>query len=62
MDIFFVVVILAMLSTVATLFLGLLTMSGGGDTDREFSTVLMWARVGFQVLTILLLALTIRLR
>jgi hypothetical protein len=62
MDIFFVVVILAMLSTVATLFLGLLTMSGGGDTDREFSTALMWARVGFQVLTILLLALTIRLR
>jgi hypothetical protein len=62
MDLFVVVIIAAMLLTVGTVFLGLLTMSGGGSTDKTLSTPLMWARVGFQALTLLLLFLAIRLR
>ena len=62
MDLFMIVIIAAMLLTVATVFLGLLTMSGGGSTDKSFSTPLMWARVGFQALTILLLFIAIGLR
>jgi Hypoxia induced protein conserved region len=62
MDLFVVVIIAAMLFTVATVFLGVLTMSGGGTTDKTLSTPLMWARVGFQALTLLLLFAAIRLR
>jgi hypothetical protein len=62
MDIFAVVIVAAMLITVATMFLGVLTMSGGGSTDKTFSTPLMWARVGFQALTLLLMFIAIRLR
>jgi hypothetical protein len=62
MDLFVVVIIAAMLFTVATVFLGVLTMSGGGTTDKTLSTPLMWTRVGFQALTLLLLFAAIRLR
>jgi hypothetical protein len=62
MDLFAVVIVAAMLMTVVTMFLGVLTMSGGGSTDATFSTPLMWARVGFQALTILLLLIAVRLR
>jgi hypothetical protein len=62
MDRFVVVIIAAMLLTVATVFLGVLTMSVGGSTDNTLSTPLMWARVGFQALTLLLLFIAIRLR
>jgi Hypoxia induced protein conserved region len=62
MDLFLIVIIAAMLLTVATVFLGVLTMSIGGPTDKTLSTPLMWARVGFQALTILLLFAAIRLR
>ena len=62
MDLFVVFIIVAMLITVATMFLGVLTMSGGGSTDDALSTPLMWARVGFQALTLLLLFAAIKLR
>ena len=62
MDLFIVVVIAAMLITVAVMFLGVLSMSAGGSTDDAVSTPLMWVRVGFQALTILLLFIAIRLR
>ena len=62
MDLFTVVIIATMLATVATMFLGVLTMSGGGSTDKDLSTPLMWARVGFQALTLVLLFIAIRLR
>src|ERR1700675_712532 len=42
MDLFVVVIIAAMLLTVGTVFLGVLTMSAGGSTDNHFSTPLMW--------------------
>jgi hypothetical protein len=62
MDLFVVVIIAAMLFTVATMFLGVLTMSVGGSTDKSLSTPLMWARVGCQAFTILMLFAAIRLR
>ncbi len=62
MDPLLIVIIVALLATGVTMVLGLLAMSGGGATDREFSTKLMWTRLGFQVLTLLLLALAVWLR
>jgi hypothetical protein len=62
MDLFVVVIIAAMLFTVITVFLGVFTMSLGGSMDKALSTPLMWARVGFQALTLLLLFAAIRLR
>ncbi|HKE94429.1 MAG TPA: HIG1 domain-containing protein [Povalibacter sp.] len=62
MDLLLVVIVLAILATVVTMFLGLLAMGGGGTADREFSTPLMWARIGFQALTLALLILAVVLR
>jgi len=62
MDPLLIVIILALAGTVGTMFLGLLAMSGGGNNDKEFSTPLMWARVGFQALTLLLLVVAIFIR
>lgn len=61
MDPLLVVIILALLATVVAMALGLLAMSGG-STDRRFSTMLMWTRVGFQALTLLLLIVAVLLR
>ena len=62
MDLFVVVIIAAILATVATVFLGVFTMSVGGSTDKAFGNSLMWVRVGFQALTVFLLFLALRLR
>lgn len=59
MDLLKIVIVLALLATVATLFLGLLAMSSGGELDREVSTPLMWTRVGFQGLTLVLLVVAV---
>jgi hypothetical protein len=59
MDMFLVVIVAAMLVTVVTLFLGLMTMAGGGATNDELSTRFMWARVGAQALTIALLVVAV---
>lgn len=61
MDLLKIVIVLALLATVATLFLGLLAMSSGGELDREASTPLMWTRVGFQGLTLVLLVVAVLL-
>ena len=62
MDLLTIVIVLAIGATVATMFLGLLAMSGGGNTDKEFSTPLMWTRVGFQALTLVLLVVAVMMR
>lgn len=62
MDALAIVIILALLATAAAMGLGLLAMSGGGATDRDFGTNLMWARVGLQGLTVLLLLVAMVLR
>jgi hypothetical protein len=59
MDLLFIVIVLALIATVVTMSLGLLVMSGGGDTDRWLSTRLMWVRLAFQGLTVLLLLLAV---
>ncbi len=62
MDLLTIVIVLAIGATVATMFLGLLAMSGGGSADKEFSTPLMWTRVGFQALTLVLLVIAVMMR
>lgn len=62
MDPLLIVIILALVATVLALFLGLLAMSGGGSADSEFATPLMWTRVGFQTLTLILLILAVVMR
>ncbi len=62
MDPLLVVIVLALAATVVAMLMGLLSMSGGGETDREFGTKLMWARVGAQVVTIALLIAATLLR
>ena len=62
MDLLMMVIILALIGTGVSMALGLLAMSGGGATDRLFSTRLMWTRVGFQALTLLLLVVAVVLR
>jgi hypothetical protein len=61
-DPFVIVVSVALLATVGALFIGLLVMSGGGNTDAQASTPLMWARIGLQALTMLLLLLALVMR
>lgn len=54
-----IIIVLALIATVVTLFLGLLTMGGGGETDQWLGTRLMWIRVGFQGFAVLLLLLAL---
>lgn len=62
MDPLLIVIILALVFTLGTMALGLLVMSGGGETDREFSNKLMWTRVTAQAVTIVLLVVATFLR
>ena len=62
MDPLVIVVVLALIATVITLFLGLLSMSGGESVDRDFSTPLMWTRVGLQAFAVVLMMLALFLR
>ena len=57
-----IAIILAILATLAAMILGLMSMSSGGETDREASTPLMWTRVALQILTLVLLGLALLLR
>jgi len=62
MDPMLIAIVLALLATVGALFLGLLAMSSGEETDRMLSTPLMWTRVGLQAFTTVLLLVTLLLR
>jgi hypothetical protein len=55
MDFMLVVIILALIATGITLLIGLISMAGGGATNQVISTPLMWARVGLQTVTVVLL-------
>ena len=48
-------IVLAMLATVAALGVGIVSMVRGGEFDREHASQYMFARVGFQGLTLALL-------
>ncbi len=56
---FGIFVILAMLATVVTLGMGIVSMARGGEYDRERSTRLMGWRVALQGATLLLLVLAL---
>ncbi|MEJ2139273.1 MAG: HIG1 domain-containing protein [Gammaproteobacteria bacterium] len=56
-----VVIVLALAATALTLLLGIIAMVGGGATDNIVSTPLMWARVGLQAFTLLLLIVAVML-
>ena len=55
MDIFTGVIILALLGTIVTLGMGLSSMAHGGEYDKEHSEQFMFARIGMQGVTLLLL-------
>ena len=55
MDPMTVAISLALAATGLALLLGLMSMGSGGATNQVASTPLMWARVGLQGFTLLLL-------
>ena len=54
MDILTILITLALFATVVALAGGVTSMVRGGEFDRRHSTQLMFARVGFQGLTLVL--------
>ena len=62
MDVLLILLVLALAATVLALFTGLLSMSGGEAADNKLSEPLMWARVGLQTLTVVLLLVAVLLR
>jgi len=62
MDPLLLLIILALIAVTITMAMGLITMGGGGETDKDFGTPLMWARVVSQGVVIVLLFLAIILR
>jgi len=61
MNLLMVVIVLALAATCIALLLGLMSM-GSPATNRAVGTPLMWARVGFQALTLLLLIAAVLLQ
>ncbi len=57
MDILNVVIVAALLMTVGLIGTGIWSMAHGGEFDQKHSTQLMFARVGMQGVTFLLLLL-----
>lgn len=55
MNILSVFIVLALIATIGVLFVGIFSMGHGGEFDQKHSTQLMFARVGTQGITILLL-------
>jgi hypothetical protein len=55
MNILLVLIVFALLLTMAVLGTGIWSMAHGGEFDRKHSTELMFARVGMQAVTVLLL-------
>lgn len=59
MDPMLIVIVLALTATLVTMALGLLAMSSGGEANQDLGTSLMWTRVGFQALTLVLLIVAV---
>ena len=58
-SLFYVLIPLALLLTVAVLFMGLFSMARGGATDAKWSNRLMRLRVLMQLVAILLIAVAL---
>ena len=61
MNLLTIVIIIAMLLTVAVLVMGVGSMARGGEYNEKHETQFMFARVGMQALTLILLLLAIYL-
>ena len=61
MNVLTIVIVVALLLTVAVLFTGIGSMAHGGEMDEKYEGKLMLARVGMQAITLLLLAFAIYL-
>ncbi len=59
MNILTVVIMAALLMTIGLIVIGIWSMAHGGEFDQKHSTQLMFARVGMQGATFLLLLLAI---
>lgn len=55
MDTLTILIVLALIATIATMLLGIASMGAGGATDEYASERLMWVRVGLQALAVLLM-------
>ncbi|MEN8129794.1 MAG: twin transmembrane helix small protein [Pseudomonadota bacterium] len=55
MDLLMVVIILALVATIASLIMGVWSMGHGGEFDKRHSNQLMRARVGFQGIALVLM-------
>lgn len=62
MDVLLIVIVLALIATIATMGLGLMAMAEGRHNDRDFAEPLMWARIGFQALALILLCVAVLVR
>ncbi len=58
-NLFFILMLLAMLAVLASLVLGIFVMAKGGETSKKYSNKLMQARVTLQGIAILLFALAV---
>lgn len=61
MNILTMVIMLALIMTVILMGTGIWSMAHGGEFDRKHSTQLMFARVGMQAATVLLLLFSVYL-
>lgn len=59
MDFITVLVMVALVATVAVLFIGIGSMARGGEFDRQNSVRLMFTRVWFQSATIILIIIAV---
>ena len=59
MNIFFILMLVAMAAVVVSLILGIFVMAKGGETSKKYSNKLMQARVTLQGIALLLFALAI---
>lgn len=59
MTIMTAMVLVGLLATVAVLITGIASMVRGGDFDQHHSHQLMFARVGFQAVTLLILLIAV---
>lgn len=54
-----VLILLALVATIGALGMGIVSMMRGGEYDRQHSTQLMYARVGFQAIAFVLLVMAL---
>ncbi len=59
MTILTILILLALIAVVVSLVSGAISMMRGGKFDQQHSEQFMWARIGFQALALVLLAIAL---